>query len=254
VAFDQRLNEQVPLDLVFRDEEGRAVQLGHYFGTKPVILVLAYYNCRILCPVVLDGLLKSLRVLSFDVGDQFSVVTMSFDPRDTPALAAARKATYIQRYGRLGAADGWHFLTGEQATIEKLTQAVGFHYVYDAETDQYAHATGIMLLTPQGKIARYLYGIEYSPKDLRLGLVEASANRIGSPVDQVLLYCYKYDPVTGKYGLVIMNVIRLAGIGTVLALGTFILVMVSRDRVKQSRIHGAETDASVSITPTGMRV
>lgn len=245
VGFDQRLNEQVPLDVVFRDEEGRSVRLEQYFGAKPVILALAYYRCQRLCPLVLDGLLSSIRALSFDVGNQFNVVTVSFDPRDTPDLATAKKATYIQRYGRRGAADGWHFLTGEETSIERLARAVGFRYAYDAEKDQYAHATGIIVLTPEGRIARYFYGIEYSPRDLRLGLVEASANKIGSPVDQLLLFCYQYDPATGKYEVIIMNVLRLAGVGTVLALGGFILVMLRRDRAKEPRIEGARVKPSV---------
>jgi protein SCO1/2 len=235
VGFDQRLHEQVPLDLVFRDEAGRAVQLSDYFGTKPVILTLAYYECPMLCPLVLSALLKSLRTLSFDVGDQFNVLTVSIDPRDTPALAATKKTTYLQGYLRPGAAEGWHFLTGEATSIERLTEAVGFRYAYDAETGQYAHAAGIMVLTPQGRIAHYFYGIEYSPRDLRLALVEASANAIGSPVDQVLLLCYRYDPATGRYGIVIMNVVRLAGLATVLALATSVLVMLRRERPRQLR-------------------
>lgn len=245
VGFDQRLNEQVPLDVVFRDEGGRSVQLGQYLGTKPVILLLAYYRCRRLCPLALEGLVSSLRALSFDIGNQFIVVTVSFDPRDTPALAATKKATYIQRYGRPGAAEGWHFLTGEETSIERLARAVGFRYAYDAEKDQYAHATGIMVLTPQGKIARYFYGIEYSARDLRLGLVEASANKIGSPVDQVLLFCYQYDPATGRYQVIIMNVLRLAGAGTALALGGFILVMVRRERAKKPKVEATRVNPSV---------
>lgn len=230
VGLDQRLNEQLPLDLAFRDEAGRSVELRRFFGKRPVILVLAYYECRTLCPLVLDGLLKSLRVLSFDAGREFSVVVASIDPRETPAVAAARKAKYIERYGRPGTAEGFHFLSGDAASIGKLTRSVGFRYAYDATTAQFAHASGILVLTPQGRIARVFSGIEFSPKDLRLSLVEASANRIGSVLDQVLLYCYRYDPATGKYGLVIMNTIRLGGLATVLALGTFITLMVRRER------------------------
>jgi len=243
VGIDQRLNEQVPLALVFRDETGQSVRLGDYVRTKPTILVLAYYKCPMLCPLVLDGLLKSLRALAFNVGDQFAVVTVSFDPRETPALAAAKKKEYLQRYARPGAADGWHFLTGQETAIRQLTQAVGFRYTYDAEKDQYIHASGIVVLTPQGKIARYFYGIEYAPRDVRLGLVEAAANKIGSPIDQILLFCYHYDPVTGKYGILIMNVLRLAGVATVLSLGTFVVVMLRRDRQK-NRENG-ETRLSV---------
>ncbi|MFQ5961388.1 MAG: SCO family protein [Candidatus Methylomirabilales bacterium] len=238
IAFDQRLNEQVPLGLVFRDESGNPVQLRNYFEEKPVILALVYYECPQLCSLVLNGLLRTLRTLSFDAGDQFTVITVSFDPTETPTLAATKKEAYLQRYGRPGAGGGWHFLTGEESSIAQLTKAVGFRYTYDAEKDQYAHATGIMVLTPQGRVSRYFYGLEYSPRDLRLGLVEASANRIGSPVDQVLLYCYRYDPTTGKYGLIIMNFLRLAGAATVLVLGSFIVAMARWDRRKAQKVSG----------------
>ncbi|MEW6299071.1 MAG: SCO family protein [Thermodesulfobacteriota bacterium] len=240
VGIDQRLDGQVPLDLVFRDETGKAVRLGEYIGAapgRPTILALVYYECPMLCSLVLNGLLGSLKALSFTVGDEFNIVTVSFDPRETPALAAAKKKEYVRRYGRPGAAAGWHFLTGEEEAIRQLARAVGFRYAYDAKTDQYIHASGIMVVTPRGRLARYFYGIEYAPRDVRLGLVEASANRIGSPIDQVLLFCYHYDPVTGKYGLLIMNVLRLAGLATVLALGTFIAVMLRRDR-RRKRDHG----------------
>jgi protein SCO1/2 len=232
VDFEQRLNEQVPLDLVFRDETGRVVQLGDYFGAKPVILDLAYYECPMLCPMVLDGLLSSLRALPFNVGDQFDVLTVSFNPKDTVELAAGKKAVYVQRYSRPGAAEGWHFLTGEPDAIQRLTQAIGFRYAYDSAQAQYAHAAGIIVLTAQGKIARYFYGIEYAPRDLRLSLVEASANEIGSPLDQLLLFCYHYDPVTGKYGAAILNMMQLTGLATVLALGIFIIVMFRREQRK----------------------
>lgn len=230
VGFTQRLNAQVPRDLVFRDETGTAVRLGDYVGAKPVILTLAYYQCRTLCPFVLDGLLESLRALSFDIGRQFSVVTVSIDPRDTAVIAAAKKAAYLQRYARPGAEEGWHFLTGEPEAIEQLTQAVGFRYTYDAATDQFAHAAGMLLLTPAGNIARYFYGIQYAPRELRLSLVEAAAHTIGSPVDALLLFCYRYDPVTGTYGVAIMQIIRLAALLTVVAVGTFVGVMVRRER------------------------
>lgn len=230
IGINQRLNRQVPLDLVFRDESGQTVQLREYFGEKPVILSLVYYECPMLCNLVLNGLLRSLRVLTFDAGQQFEVVTISFDPGETPALAAAKKRQYLQSYGRPGAEDGWHFLTGEESAIQQLSQAVGFQYTYDSEQDQYIHASGIMVLTPQGKLARYFYGVEYAPRDLRFSLVEASANKIGSLTDQILLYCYHYDPMTGKYGLLIMNVIRVAGLTTVVSLGGFMLVMFRRDR------------------------
>ena len=232
VGIDQRLNEQLPLDLTFRDETGRTVRLGEYFGRKPVILSLVYYDCPMLCTLVLNGLLRSLRALSLDAGDQFNVVTVSFDPRETAALAAAKKATYVKRYARARASQGWHFLTGEEASIQQLTRAAGFRYVYDSQSGQFAHATGIMVLTPAGRLARYFFGIEYSARDLRLALVEASAHKIGSPIDQLLLFCYQYDPTTGQYSLAIMNILRIAGMATLVALGSFVFVMLRRDRRK----------------------
>ena len=230
VGFDQKLNQQVPLDLTFRDEQGASVRLGDYFGAKPAILVLAYYECPNLCTLVLTKLVETMRGLSFDAGNQFEVVTVSIDPRDTPAIAAAKKATYLERYGRTGATGGWHFLTGEQDQIALLAQQIGFRYAYDARQDQYAHPTGIMVLTPQGKISRYFYDLDYTPRDLRLGLVEAADGAIGSPIDYVLLRCYHYDPITGQYTIPIMNIVRIVGVATALFLGMFLLMMVRRDR------------------------
>ena len=229
VAFDQKLNAQIPLDLAFRDEAGQTVHVGDYLDQKPAILILAYYECRTLCNVVLNGLVESLQKLAFDIGDQFEVITVSIDPGETPDLAAAKKEAYLQAYGRPGAAAGWHFLTGEQTSIKQLAEVVGLRYIYDAETDQYAHPAGIMVLTPQGKLARYFYGIDYPPTDLRLGLVEASENKIGSPVDQLLLLCYHYDPVTGQYSVLITNIVRLAGLATVLLLGGGVFMMFRRE-------------------------
>ncbi|GIK40965.1 MAG: electron transporter SenC [Chloroflexota bacterium] len=231
VEFEQKLNQQLPLDLSFRNEAGQSVQLADYFDQKPVILVFAYYDCPMLCTLVLNGLVSSLNGLTFDAGNQFEIVTVSIDPTETPALAAAKKAVYLEQYRRPGAADGWHFLTGEQAAIDQLTQAAGFHYNYDPEKDEYAHPTGIMVVTPHGKIARYFYGIDFPARDLRLGLIEAAANKIGSPVDQLLLLCYHYDPVVGQYTLTIMNIIRLAGLTTVGAIGVFVAVL-RRDRAR----------------------
>jgi protein SCO1/2 len=230
IGFDQKLGAQVPLDLPFTDESGRTAQLREYFGRKPVILLMTYFNCTMLCPLLLDGLVRSLRPITFDVGKQFTVLTLSINPRETPGIAASRKALYVQRYDRAGAADGWHFLTGQEPAIHALAEAIGYRYVYDKQKDEYAHAAGLVILTPEGKVARYLYGIEFSPRDLRLALVEAGNNTIGSPVDQLLLYCYHYDPLTGKYGVLVMNVLRLAGSATVLALGVFMTVMLRRDR------------------------
>ncbi|MBI4527050.1 MAG: SCO family protein [Deltaproteobacteria bacterium] len=235
VGFDQKLNEQAPLDLAFRDENGRSVKLGDYFGKMPVILTFMYYECPNLCPLALDELVRSLKPLSFRVGKEFNVLTISIDPGEGPALAMTKKRESVQGYARPGAEDGWHFLTGEEASIKQLTEAVGFRYAYDAEKDQYAHPSGIIVLTPQGKISRYFYGIEYSPGDIRLGLVDASAGKIGSPVDQLLLFCYQYDPATGKYTLTIMNALRLAGLATVLGLSAFVLVMVRRERAGKAK-------------------
>ena len=239
VAFDQKLNQQIPLDLSFRDETGARVELHEYFGQKPVILNFVYYKCRDLCPLLLDGVVRTLRAISFDAGKEFNVLTVSFDARDDAALAAAKKQDFVKRYARQGAETGWHFLTGDQAAIEKLTRAVGFRYQYDPQTGEFGHATGIVLLTPQGKTSRYFYGIEFSPRDLRLGLIEAAANKIGTPIDQLLLFCYHYDPVTGKYGLLIANVIKLAGGVTVLLLGGFIFAMLRRERSHASANGGA---------------
>jgi protein SCO1 len=235
VAFDQKLNQQVPLDLAFRDETGKKVLLGDYIKGKPVVLTFVYYKCRDLCPLLLDGVVRSLRALSFDVGNQFNVLTVSFDSHDNSQLAAAKKKDFIGRYARPGAAGGWHFLTGGEPSIQKLTRAVGFRYSYDPQTGEFGHAAGIVLLTPDGKTSRYYYGIDFSPRDLRLGLIEAAANKIGSPIDQLLLFCYHYDPVTGKYGLLITNVIRLAGAATVLILGAFVLLMLRRERSNAAR-------------------
>jgi len=230
VGIEQHLEAQVPPDLGFRDETGQAVKLGSYFGKKPLILNLVYYNCTMLCGEALAGLTSAMRLLKFDVGSEFEVVTVSFDPRETPEVAAEKKKDYVKRYGRLGAEKGWHFLTGSAESINALTKAVGFQYQYDAKSNQFAHATAIMVLTPGGRISRYFYGVEFPPKDLRMGLVEASQGKIGNAVDQVLLYCYHYDPATGKYGAVITNILRLAAAATILILGGFLLIMFRLER------------------------
>jgi len=230
VGIEQRLDAQVPLDLAFRDETGKAVKLGDYFGKKPIILDLVYYNCPMLCGESLAGLTGALRLVKFDAGNQFDVVIVSFDPRETPEMGAAKKADYVKRYGRANTASGWHFLTGSADSIDALTKAVGFQYQYDSKLNQFAHATAIMVLTPQGRISRYFYGVDFPPKDLRMGLVEASAGKIGNAVDQVLLYCYHYDPATGKYGAVIVNILRLAAAATILIMGAFLLIMFRLER------------------------
>jgi protein SCO1/2 len=234
VGFDQRLNEQVPLDLQFTDETGKVVRLGDYFGKKPVVLVLAYYECPMLCTLVLNGLTQAMRSIPFTAGREFNVVTVSFNPRETPALAAKKKKNYIASYGRPGADEGWHFLVGKPDAIDALTKAVGFRYVYDPKQDQYIHTSGIMVLTPAGKISRYFYGIRYAPVDLRLGLVEASAEKIGSPVDAILLYCAHYDPETGKYSASILNFVRLGGVMTVVAITGMVWFLLRREARKHA--------------------
>jgi protein SCO1/2 len=232
VGIDQRLNAQVPLDLPFRDEDGRPVRLGDYFGRRPVVVALVYYECPMLCTQVLNGLISALGVLSFDAGREFDVVAVSFDPKEGPGLASAKKRAYLERYGRQGAERGWHFLTGDEPSIARLTKAVGFRYAYDQAIDQYAHGAGIIVLTPHGVVSRYFYGIEYAPRDLRLGLVEASADRIGTAVDRVLLLCYHYDPSTGRYGFVALTLVRIGGALTLVALGAFFWFERRRVRLK----------------------
>jgi protein SCO1/2 len=230
VGIDQRLGAALPLDAIFQDESARAVRLGQYFSGRPVVLALAYFNCPMLCTEVLNGVVSSLKTISFDAGKQFQVVVVSFDPRDKPADAAAKKAAYMAAYNRPGAEDGWHFLTGGPGSIERLTRAVGFRYKFDESLGQFAHAAAIYVATPQGKLSRYFYGIEYAPRDVRLGLIEASESRIGTPVDQILLYCYHYDPKVGRYGAVVMNILQLAGAATVLILTGFLAIMWRRDK------------------------
>ncbi len=233
VAYDQKLGETIPLDLAFRDESGATVHLSDFFGRgRPVILTLVYYRCPMLCNQVLNGVTRSLLPLSLDLGEDFEIVTVSFDPTETPALAKAKKAGYVRRYGREGAGAGWHFLTGDAGPIKALADAVGFRYHLDPKSKQYAHAAGITVLTPEARVIRYFFGIEYPARDLQLGLVDASAGRVGSPIDQILLYCYHYDPATGKYNFAIMGLIRVLGIATVLALATFMFVMFRRDRLR----------------------
>jgi protein SCO1/2 len=238
VGIDQHLGQQVPLDLMFRDETGQAVRLEEYFGNKPVILALVYYECPMLCTLTLTGLVGALKAVSFDVGREFSIVTVSINPTEAPQLAAAKKAKYLKSYGRAGAEAGWHFLTGDEASIRRLADAVGFRYRYVPEQKQFAHAAGITVLTPQGLISHYFFGIEYAPRDLRLSLVEASNKRIGSPVDQLLLYCFHYDPVTGTYAATALSIVRLGGAVTVLALGTYLVAMWRRERQRSAEAAG----------------
>jgi len=238
IGFDQNIDHQLPLDLPFADEEGRTVPLGRYFGARPVVLSFVYYECPMLCTTVLNALASSLDTMSLQPGQDFEVVTISFDPRETPALAAAKKAAYLQRYKRPGAAAGWHFLTGSQSSIDAATKAAGFRFVWDEGLKQFAHPTGILVVTPEGRIARYLFGIDYGPRDLRMALVDASAGKVGTAADSFLLYCYHYDPMTGRYGLAIMRAMRIAGAATVASLGLFIVVMVRRER-RSRLVHAA---------------
>jgi protein SCO1/2 len=240
IGFDQRLGESLPLDLPLRDEAGNAVRLGDYFKGRPVVLTLVYYECPMLCTLTLNGLASALDVLSFDAGKEFEIVTVSFDPRETPELARAKKQTYLQRYKRPGAEAAWHFLTGDADSVKRLTQAVGFRYVWDERTQQFAHPSGVMVATPDGRLARYLYGIEYAPNDLRLALIESAEGKIGTPIDQAILFCYQYDPATGKYGAAIMRILRLAAIATLTALGAFLTVMLRRERAAR---RATETNA-----------
>jgi protein SCO1/2 len=230
IGFDQRLGESLPKDLRFRDDAGREVRLSDYLGKKPLVLSLNYYGCPMLCTVTLNGLAGAMKTISMDAGRDYEVLTVSFDPSETPTLAAEKKTQYVARYGRPTGAAGWHFLTGDQASIDALTKAVGFRYAWDEETKQWAHPAGIVIITPEGRIARYLYGIEYAPRDLRLALVEAADGKIGTLVDQAILLCYEYDPTTGRYGAAIMRVVRLGGVLTVLALVGFVLTMLRRER------------------------
>lgn len=235
VGIQQNLNQQIPPELMFTDDLGRKVKLGDYFGKKPLILNLVYFTCPMLCGEELAGLESALRVLKFDVGKEFDVITVSFDPHDTPEAAAKKKEEILRRYKRAGAELGWHFLVGQQDSIDAIAKAAGFQYEYDAKTGQFAHSTAIMVLTPQGKIAQYYYGIEYPPKDLRLALVEASQNKIGNAVDELLLYCYHYDPEQGKYSATVMRILRMMGVATLLCLGMLFFVMIRRGPVHHSQ-------------------
>jgi protein SCO1/2 len=249
IGIDQRLNEQLPLDLSFRDERGQTVRLGDYFGKRPVFVSLVYYNCPKLCNLVLNGLVGGLKTLPYTVGKEFDVVTVSFDPRETAADAAAKKELVQHDYARpadaASFAAGWHFLTGDKASIDALANSVGFKYAFDTASNQYAHASGVMIATPQGKLSHYFYGIEYAPRDLKFGLVEASEGKIGSAVDKLTLYCFHYDPTTGKYGPAIMNIMRLTGVATVV--GLVILIMVLQRR----RRHAPEHERPMSTGEAG---
>jgi protein SCO1/2 len=254
VGWDQKLDTLVPLELAFRDETGQTVRLRDYFDGKPVILVLAYNRCPMLCNQVLNGLVQSMLDLPFEAGKDFNIVTVSFDPREQPELAAAKRQHYLERYGRPGAEQGWHFLTGEEANIKQLADAVGFRYRYDAKHDQYSHASGITLLTPAGKVSRYFFDVRFPPRDLRLGLVEASQNRIGSAADQILLYCFHYDPIEGKYGPAIMTFMRTGGVLTMIAIGSFMYYLWRGDkRARRAEKLPKSAPSPLPLSPAGER-
>jgi len=230
IGIDQRLHQQVPLDLAFTDETGRDVRLGDYFGKRPVILALVYYECPMLCTQVLNGLVSALGVLTFDAGREYDVVAVSINPKEGPGLAAQKKQAYLDRYKRPQTAAGWHFLTGRQENIQRLAAAVGFRYAFDEEIQQYAHGAGIEVLTPHGVVSKYFYGIEFYPRDLKFGLIEASDERIGTAIDNALLLCYHYDPATGKYGAAAIGAVRIGAVATVLAFLSFLFVSLRRER------------------------
>jgi protein SCO1/2 len=244
VGIDQKLDVQVPADLMFHDEDGRDVRLGDYFGKRPIVLALVYYKCPMLCTMVLNDLTKSMNSMKMNCGEQFDVLTVSFDPNETPTLAAEKKRQYIRAYRRPHAEEGWHFLTGSQASIESLTRTVGFRYAWDPKYQQYAHASGLILLTPEGKTSRYFYGIDYAPSDLELSLAEASHGKVTSVGDQILLFCFHYDPTTGRYSLMVSRLIAAGGVLTVLSLGSYMLLMFHRDRAR----HGTLVEGSARTT------
>lgn len=249
VGIDQHLGQQVPLDLNFVDENGKAVQLRQYFGSKPVILELVYFKCPMLCSEVQAGLAGALNgIVRFNVGRDFDVLTVSFDPSDKPEDAAHDKKIYLSRYRRAGAEQGWHYLTGRQDQISALADAVGFHYTWDAKAQQFAHASGIMLLTPDGRVAQYYYGIEYMPRDIQLGLIESSKGKIGNLADEVMLYCFHYDPTQGRYGAAIFNILRISAALTVLLVGGYMFVMFRRDirAARRNQLRGLNQDRRIN--------
>jgi protein SCO1 len=254
IHIDQKLDTQIPLDLPFTDDTGRQVKLGEYFGKRPVILALVYYECPMLCTQVLNGLVTALTVMNFEPGREFEVVAVSFNPAEGPGLASQKKKAYVERYGRPKTAAGWHFLTGSQESIKQITEAVGFRYEYDDAIKQFAHGAAIEVLTPKGHISKYFYGIEFSARDIRLGLIEASEERIGTPIDDFLLFCYHYDPTTGKYGAAIIRLVRLAGVATVLAILSFLAISLRRERrtrFTQAAAHGIGPSGVVVLPPDG---
>ena len=238
VSFKQKLNTQLPLDTHFKDENGRDVMLGQYFdGTRPVVLAFVYYSCPMLCTQIMNGVSRTVKVLPFTPGNDFDVVFISFDPRDKPETASAKKIALMNYWSMQNQSGAWHFLTGEEPQIKRVTSAAGFFYMWDERSQQYAHLSGVLVLTPDGRLSRYFYGVEYSPKELRLALVESGEGRVGSVVDELLLYCYHYDPSQGRYGVIIMNLVRLGGVLTLLALGGFIYFMRRQEKLHPREGH-----------------
>jgi protein SCO1/2 len=246
VGIDQKIGQQLPLDVVFKDAAGRDVKLGEYFGTRPVVMALAYYECPMLCTQVINGMTGALKTLSFDAGKDFDVVVISINPHERPALAAEKKRTYLNQYARPQTAAGWHFLTGSEPSIKAVANALGFRYAYDDQIGQYAHGAAIYVATAKGVIARYFLGVEFPPTHLRYALVEASNNKLGTVADQVLLFCYHYDPATGKYGVAILRAVRIGGVLTVAAFLTFLFVSLRRERERGRTINDQRIEAEIA--------
>jgi protein SCO1/2 len=240
VRFDQLLDSQVPLDTTFRDETGKTVRLGSYFGQRPVVMVMIFFNCTMLCSEVLNGLVVGAKQLSYNAGKEYDVVIISINPKEGPALAAAKKKNYLADLGRPGQEQGWHFLTGTKDSIDKVADAIGYHYTYDPSTDQYAHPGGAVVLTPLGKVARYFYGVDFPPRDLKFGIIEASQSKIGSPIDAIFLTCFHYNPKTGKYSLQIYRVVQWVSFLTTMLIGLFLVAMVQKDRKKEKKRRAEE--------------
>ena len=236
IGIDQHLNQQVPLDLTFTDETGHEVPLSTFFGKRPVVLAMVYYECPMLCTQVLNGMVAALGVINFDVGREYDVIAVSINPKEGPGLAAQKKQAYLERYKRPQTAAGWHFLTGKEENIQRLASAVGFRYAFDEHIQQYAHGAGIEILTPKGVLSKYFYGIEFSARDIRFGLIEASDEHIGSPIDDALLLCYHYDPSTGKYGTAVIDAVRVGAVATVLAFLTFLFVSLRKERAHRGAV------------------
>ena len=240
IGFHQKLNTQITLDSTVRDENGKTVQLRDYFGRKPVILVLGYYGCPMLCTLTLNGMVESLEDLKWNIGDEFEVLNVSIDPHETPALALAKKKTYLKRYGRKGADAGWHFLTGDEPQIKRLAEEVGFQYAYDPKSKEYAHASGLVILTPEGKVSHYLFGVTFASQNFFAALQDASAKKVGSPIRELILLCFHYNPITGKYGALIMSIVRGMAVATLLGLAWLVF------RVSRGRKTGTPVAAEVS--------